>query len=104
MIKARKLLPGDTVAAVSLSWGGPGAFPRRYEAGKRQLEEEFGLEVVETRHALRDPGWLHRNPQARASSRLPDPTTPLSLLLRKAPIGPITTHVEPSFGIGRPFP
>ena len=66
MIKARKLSPGDRVATVSLSWGGPGEFPHRYEAGKRQLEEEFGLEVVETRHALRDPGWLHRNPRARA--------------------------------------
>lgn len=66
MIKARKLSPGDRVAAVSLSWGGPGEFPHRYEAGKRQLEEAFGLEVVETRHARRDPGWLHKNPRARA--------------------------------------
>ena len=66
MIKARKLSPGDRVAAISLSWGGPGEFPHRYEAGKRQLQEEFGLEVVETRHALRDPGWLHENPRARA--------------------------------------
>lgn len=66
MIKARKLSPGDRVAAISLSWGGPGAFPHRYEAGKRQLQEEFGLEVVETRHAMRDPDWLHRNPRARA--------------------------------------
>lgn len=55
MIKARRLKPGDTVAAVSLSWGGPGAIPHRYEAGKRQLEEIFGLKVVETRHALADP-------------------------------------------------
>lgn len=66
MIKARKLSPGDRVAAISLSWGGPGQFPHRYEAGKHQLEEEFGLEVVETRHALRDPEWLYNNPQARA--------------------------------------
>jgi muramoyltetrapeptide carboxypeptidase LdcA involved in peptidoglycan recycling len=66
MIKARKLSPGDRVAAISLSWGGPGEFPHRYEAGKRQLQEEFGLEVEETRHALRDPGWLHKNPRARA--------------------------------------
>ena len=66
MMKARKLSPGDRVAAVSLSWGGPGEFPHRYEAGKRQLQEEFGLEVVETRHALRDPEWLHENPLARA--------------------------------------
>lgn len=66
MIKPKRLQAGDRVAAVSLSWGGAGQFPHRYEAGKRQLQEEFGLEVVETRHARRDPEWLHRNPEARA--------------------------------------
>lgn len=66
MIKPRRLRPGDQVAAISLSWGGPGAIPQRYAAGKRQFEDEFGLRVVETPNALRDPGWLHRNPKARA--------------------------------------
>ena len=66
MIKPRKLQSGDTVAAISLSWGGPGSFPQRYEAGKRQLQDEFGLKVVETAHALRDADWLHKNPKARA--------------------------------------
>ncbi len=66
LIRPKKLSTGDKVAAVSLSWGGPGQLPHRYEAGKRQLEAEFGLEVVEARHALRDPEWLHRNPRARA--------------------------------------
>lgn len=66
MIKPRKLRPGDKVATVSLSWGGPGANPHRYEAGKQQLQDEFGLVVVEMPHTLREPNWLHRNPQARA--------------------------------------
>src|SRR5688572_18012056 len=66
MIKPQKLQPGDTVAAISLSWGGPGTFPHRYEAGKRQLQDEFGLKVVETAHALRGAAWLHKNPKARA--------------------------------------
>lgn len=66
MIKPRRLHPGDTVAALTLSWGGPGAFPHRYEAGKRQFEAEFGVRVVETRHAMREPAWIARNPQARA--------------------------------------
>ena len=66
MQKPHRLHPGDKVAAISLSWGGPAAFPLRYAAGKKQLEDEFGLQVVETRHALRDEGWLKRNPQARA--------------------------------------
>ena len=39
MIKPQKLRPGDKVATVSLSWGGPGAIPHRYEAGKKQLQE-----------------------------------------------------------------
>ena len=66
MIKPRKLQPGDTAAAISLSWGGPGTLPHRYEAGKRQLQKEFGLKVIETAHALRDAEWLHHNPKARA--------------------------------------
>ncbi len=61
------LRPGDKVAAISLSWGGPGSLPHRYEAGKRQLEAEFGLTVVETPNALRDAEWLHANPRARAA-------------------------------------
>lgn len=39
MIKPARLQAGARVAAVSLSWGGPGTFPHRYEAGKRQLEK-----------------------------------------------------------------
>ena len=66
MIKPKKLQAGDIVAAVSLSWGGPGTIPHRYEAGKRQLQEEFGLKVTETAHALREEAWLHNNPKPRA--------------------------------------
>jgi muramoyltetrapeptide carboxypeptidase LdcA involved in peptidoglycan recycling len=66
MIKPRKLQHGHTVAAVTLSWGGPSTFPHRYEIGKRQLEAEFGLHIVEMPHALRDPDWIARNPAARA--------------------------------------
>jgi len=77
MIKPSKLNLGDTVAAITLSWGGAGLFPHRYEAGKRQLQDEFGLTVVETPHALRDPDWISRNPQARADDLMQafaDPT------------------------------
>jgi hypothetical protein len=61
--KPTHLEPGDTVAAVSLSWGGPGTFPHRYQAGKRQLEEAFGVRVVETPHALRDASGCHETPR-----------------------------------------
>ncbi|MFL7808103.1 MAG: S66 peptidase family protein [Anaerolineae bacterium] len=66
LVKPRKLQPGDIVAAVTLSWGGPATYPHRYEAGKRQLEDEFGLTVVEMPHTLSDASWLYRNPRARA--------------------------------------
>ena len=65
-IKPERLRPGDKVAAVTLSWGGPGTCPHRYAAGKRQFEEEFGCRVIETRHALRDAAWIAANPKARA--------------------------------------
>ena len=57
---------GGTVAAITLSWGGPATYPHRYTAGKRQFEQAFGCRVIETRHALRDAAWIAANPQARA--------------------------------------
>ncbi|MBD2701244.1 LD-carboxypeptidase [Spirosoma sp. BT702] len=66
LTKPKSLQPGDTVATISLSWGGAATFPHRYEVGKSQLEQTFGLRVVETRNALRPADWLYRNPQARA--------------------------------------
>jgi muramoyltetrapeptide carboxypeptidase LdcA involved in peptidoglycan recycling len=64
--RPRRLTSGDRIAAVSPSWGGPGAFPARYAAGVRQLEAAFGVEVVAMPNALRDPDWLATNPAARA--------------------------------------
>ena len=66
MIKPKVLRPGSRIAAISLSWGGPGTVPSRYEIGKRQFEEEFGVTVIETEHALRDAVYLSKNPKARA--------------------------------------
>ena len=62
----RKLKAGDKVAAVSLSWGGPGQFPARYQAGKRELAQRFGVELVAMPNALRDEQWLYQHPEARA--------------------------------------
>ncbi len=66
MIHPKILRSGSRIAAISLSWGGAGKFPYRYETGKRQLEKEFGVTVIETEHALRAPDWLAKNPKARA--------------------------------------
>ena len=66
-IKPKILRPGSRIAAISLSWGGPGTVQYRYEIGKRQFQEEFDVTVVETAHALRDADWLAKNPEARAN-------------------------------------
>jgi muramoyltetrapeptide carboxypeptidase LdcA involved in peptidoglycan recycling len=70
MIKPRKLKKGDKIATISLSWGGAGELPDRYHTGKRQLEETFGVEVVETRNALKPAAWIDKNPRARADDLL----------------------------------
>ena len=67
MIKRRCHRPGDRVAAVSLSRGWPSVYPRAYQDGKRQLQEAFGIEVVESRHAMADIHWLAAHPEARAA-------------------------------------
>jgi muramoyltetrapeptide carboxypeptidase LdcA involved in peptidoglycan recycling len=66
MIKPTKLYPGDTVASISLSWGGAGELPHRYQTAKKQLENNFDIKVVETKNALRSADWIYNNPQARA--------------------------------------
>ena len=66
MIKPPKLNPGDTIATVSPSWGGPSVFPHRYQVGKQQMEKEFDLRIVEMPHTLKDASWLAHNPKARA--------------------------------------
>ena len=66
MIKPPKLNPGDKIATVSLSWGGPSVFPHRYQAGVKQLKDELDLQVVEMPNTLRDADWMAKNPRARA--------------------------------------
>jgi len=65
-LKPPALQPDDTIAAISLSSGAAASNPRRYETGKRQFGETFGVRVIETPNALRDNAWLYDNPQARA--------------------------------------
>lgn len=66
LVKPKKLNKGDKVATISLSWGGAGELSHRYAQGKKQLEEIFGLEVIETKNALKSAKWIYDNPQARA--------------------------------------
>lgn len=67
MLKPKAVRPGDTVAAISLSWGGASQFPEVVAQSKRNLTELLGVEVVETPHALRSADWLYQHPEARAA-------------------------------------
>lgn len=68
LIKPTKLQPGDKVATISLSWGGAGEkdILWRYEVGKRRLQEEFGLEVIEMPNTLKGSEYLYSHPEKRA--------------------------------------
>lgn len=69
LIKPAMLKKGDTIATVSLSWGGAGDDDLlwRYNTGKRRLEEQFGFNVVEMPSTLAGSGYVYNNPQARAA-------------------------------------
>jgi muramoyltetrapeptide carboxypeptidase LdcA involved in peptidoglycan recycling len=64
-IKPEKLRKGDTVALITLSWGGASRYKERYLAGKKQIEETFGLRVIETPNALKSANFIYENPKER---------------------------------------
>lgn len=68
LIKPVRLSRGDKVATISLSWGGAGDSDIlwRYNVGKKRLEKEFGLEVVEMPHTLSGTDYIYNNPEKRA--------------------------------------
>lgn len=66
MKKAQRIQPGDTVAIVSPSWGGPSRFPHIHENGLRVLEEKLGLKVKEFPTARMDAKQLYLDPKRRA--------------------------------------
>lgn len=77
LIKPKKLKTGSRIAVVSPSWGGPATFPDRFAAGKKQLTEAFGVELIDTPNCNKPADWLHRNPKARADDLMQafvDPT------------------------------
>jgi muramoyltetrapeptide carboxypeptidase LdcA involved in peptidoglycan recycling len=65
-IKPKRLQAGDSVAAISLSSGLAGIYPQVYETAKKNLEQLFGLKVIATPHALKDPDWIYHHPKERA--------------------------------------
>ena len=67
MQKPKRLKPGNTIAVVSPSWGGPSVFPHIYEDGLRELEGTFGFRVKEYPTARMRPQDLYARPDARAA-------------------------------------
>lgn len=65
LIKPKALYIGDTVATVSLSWGGASVFRKRYEQGVRQIKEAFGVNVVEMPHSLASEKDIYEHPEWR---------------------------------------
>ena len=68
LIKPSRLKRGDKVATISLSWGGAGDkdILWRYNIGKKRLQEEFGLEVIEMPHTLSGTEFIYNHPEKRA--------------------------------------
>ncbi|MFM2032100.1 MAG: hypothetical protein RLZZ297_865 [Chloroflexota bacterium] len=63
--RPRALVPGDTVAVVSPSWGGPHAFPHIYEQGLAVLRG-WGLRIREYPSTRLPDAVLHSDPALRA--------------------------------------
>ena len=63
--KPERLRPGDIVAVVSPSWGGPCAFPGVYENGLKVLRG-WGLKIKEFPSARSGAAFLRENPRFRA--------------------------------------
>ena len=79
LTKSNKLKRGDTIATISLSWGGAGEpdLKWRYDQGVKRLEEVFDLKVVAMPNSLKGTDYLYNNPQARAEDLMTaykDPT------------------------------
>jgi muramoyltetrapeptide carboxypeptidase LdcA involved in peptidoglycan recycling len=65
-IRPPRLRPGDTVAVVSTSWGGPSVIPHVFDHGVDVLRRVFGLEVREMPTARMTPEELVADPRRRA--------------------------------------
>ncbi len=62
----RALAPGDRVALLTLSWGGPASYPRLFDQGRDILRDVFGLEPVEYPTTRMSPEDVYRQPERRA--------------------------------------
>lgn len=66
LIIPKSLKPGDTVAIVASSWGGPATFTDKFNYGVKILEKDFGLKVKVMPFACQDADIIKANPKKRA--------------------------------------
>lgn len=68
MKKPSCLKKGDTIAVVSLSWGGLGDknLIHKYYIAKKRLEDDFGLKVLPMPNALKGSKYIYEHPEKRA--------------------------------------
>ncbi len=64
--KPKHLRPGDTVAVLSPSWGGPSVYPHVFDLGLASLRDLLGVSVREYPTTRMAPSMLHDNPHRRA--------------------------------------
>jgi hypothetical protein len=66
VIRPNRLHAGDTVAVLSMSWGGPAVFPHVFDAGCMTLTERLGLHTREyptSRLIVTNLDFGHTDPQ-----------------------------------------
>ncbi len=64
--KPMRLRPGDTVAVLSPSWGGPSVYPDVFDLGLANMRELLGVEIKEYPTTRMSTEGLHANPRRRA--------------------------------------
>ncbi len=64
--KPKRLEPGDTVAVLSPSWGGPSVYPAVFDLGLSNLRDLLGVTVQEYPTTRMAASELHDNPRRRA--------------------------------------
>ncbi|MGI4790635.1 MAG: S66 family peptidase [Janthinobacterium lividum] len=64
--KPMRLRPGDTVAVLSPSWGGPSLYPHVFDLGLANLRDLLGVHIQEYPTTRMAASELHDNPRRRA--------------------------------------
>ena len=65
LIKPKKLQEGDTIALITLSGTGASNFPKRYEIGKKQIQDSLKLKIIDTPNAIKPKDFIYNNPKER---------------------------------------